>query len=412
MSDKYKLNGEEVNKIILHSPYALGDAPYKRGLGATQIKKYFFDYIAYLARMLNIHLGDMGDDVESLNKAILEINRRLGELHETDQIINQSLGNKITQHLNDALAHSDMREEISLAMSKARDAYSLASGKTRVHVEISVEMMFMSLYHMDTTSVGDYIVITARNVPDFIVLSKSGIFTNATEISITDIENGVELEWKSGEMYTLKEKEITVIAVESGIDVSQLTTKEEYNFLLERLSELEMEKPKKFELLGTVTVTPDTDGALPSVVTISGIDDNGEAIEFTDFYVNCLIGISDTSKKIALFVNSKHNIMGNYALPGVKSDVVRRWAFRYDSYGENNGGIFTAPATSLAATSSYPNNNVSNSIMVVLPPKIKEAAYQYNSFTNVTIQVGSLTGEVPDATFIDGTTFELWGVRK
>ena len=91
---------------------------------------------------------------------------------------------------------------------------------------------------MDTTSVGDYIVITARNVPDFIVLSKSGIFTNATEISITDIENGVELEWKSGEIYTLKEKEITVIAVESGIDVSQLATKEEIGKIDTALDEI------------------------------------------------------------------------------------------------------------------------------------------------------------------------------
>ena len=57
MSERYKLTNEEINKAVLHSPYALADSPYKRGLGAAQIKKYFYDFRSFLLLLIVIKIN-------------------------------------------------------------------------------------------------------------------------------------------------------------------------------------------------------------------------------------------------------------------------------------------------------------------------------------------------------------------
>ena len=69
MSERFKLTQEEINKAIMHSPYALPDSPGTVGLGAGQIKKYFYDFIRFLSDKINIHLGQAGDSIEALEKA-------------------------------------------------------------------------------------------------------------------------------------------------------------------------------------------------------------------------------------------------------------------------------------------------------------------------------------------------------
>ena len=70
MSEKYKLTNEEINKAVLHSPYALADSPYKKGLGAAQIKKFFYDFIVYLANSIKTqnYITTISIHVHSINK--------------------------------------------------------------------------------------------------------------------------------------------------------------------------------------------------------------------------------------------------------------------------------------------------------------------------------------------------------
>ena len=66
MSDKFKITEEEVNEALMHSPFVLPDSPSHSGLGAGQIKKYFYDFIRQLSKRINGHLSDVGDDVQAL----------------------------------------------------------------------------------------------------------------------------------------------------------------------------------------------------------------------------------------------------------------------------------------------------------------------------------------------------------
>ena len=86
----------------------------------------------------------------------------------------------------------------------------------------------------------------------------------------------------------------------------------------------------------------------------------------------------------------------------LRSDTLRKWCFRYDSFGENNGGLCTAPNGTLALTAGYPSSNNGNLYGQPVPIG-KTVIVRDLQFIG---QVGTTK------TFMDGTTITLWGVRK
>lgn len=156
---------------------------------------------------------------------------------------------------------------------------------------------------------------------------------------------------------------------------------------------------KVFEEIATVTVTADADGGLPTTILITQ-DNAGNAFELTDIYCEMLIGLTDESNGKFYIKAGDTSLMGNLN-PSLKNNL-RKWWFRYDSYGEGNGGFAVAPNTSIATTSVYPNNNVNSVIAQPIP--VGETVNINNLEFCITVGTAK--------TFIEGTTITLWGVRK
>ena len=159
-------------------------------------------------------------------------------------------------------------------------------------------------------------------------------------------------------------------------------------------------KSKVFEEIATVTVTADENGDLPTRIVINK-DDNGNAFELTDIYCDIIIGMTDGASGRFYITASGTTLFGNTNID-LRSDTLRKWCFRYDSFGENNGGLCTAPNGTLALTAGYPSSNNGNLYGQPVPIG-KTVIVRDLQFIG---QVGTTK------TFMDGTTITLWGVRK
>lgn len=159
-------------------------------------------------------------------------------------------------------------------------------------------------------------------------------------------------------------------------------------------------KSKVFEEIATVTVTADENGDLPTRIVINK-DDNGNAFELTDIYCDVIIGMTDGASGRFYITASGTTLFGNTNID-LRSDTLRKWCFRYDSFGENNGGLCTAPNGTLALTAGYPSSNNGNLYGQPVPIG-KTVIVRDLQFIG---QVGTTK------TFMDGTTITLWGVRK
>lgn len=161
---------------------------------------------------------------------------------------------------------------------------------------------------------------------------------------------------------------------------------------------------KNFELIATQTVSPDTDGSLPNAIEFS-VDDNGEPFELTDFFIIAKTGVNGSST-VRLLVND-HGIWGNASIEGFnQATATRLWNIQYISFGEDNGGVvFCSRQTSLI---SHPNSNIYTDYVVRIPPKLLFSNVSHiNSIKKIQLGLTTTT-----ATFTEGSTFELWGVKK
>ncbi len=158
-------------------------------------------------------------------------------------------------------------------------------------------------------------------------------------------------------------------------------------------------KSKVFERIATLTVTADENGNLPSAISITK-DDNGKPFELTDFYCDVLIGLTDGANG-KLYIQAGGTMMIG-ALNAYFLNSLRKWNCRYDSCGEGNGGLFVAPNGTIASTTNFPNNNVTNMVGQPVP-------------VGHTVNINSLKFVITTGTaktFLEGTTITLWGVRK
>ncbi len=158
--------------------------------------------------------------------------------------------------------------------------------------------------------------------------------------------------------------------------------------------------PEKFyEYIATLTVVPDSDGKLPTKLSITR-DWEGNPFELTDIYCEVLLGMTDGGSG-RFYINAGGVVMLGNANLSFSSDL-RKWWFRYDSFGENQGGLCTAPNGSLASSAKFPSPNCS---MVCGQPVPIGQTLNINKL--------ELVGQVAAAkTFVEGTTITLWGVRK
>lgn len=227
MSGKYIITEEEINQILLHSPYALSTNPARDGLRGEQVKRYFYDFIPVLAEKLNSKMVDVE--------------------------------NEMNEHKSSEDSHLDIRGAVDGAMEKATQAYDLATGKSKVHIYPEYKFLFYDLNSEEAKEnlniqKGDIILVAQKNIPDFIVYSTDGRIpsnpelTNVVTKSVND-ENVATIEPSSSEAYYFVKSKIAIIGIESGIDTSVFATKEDLGASEEKADKTYASK----EELGTET---------------------------------------------------------------------------------------------------------------------------------------------------------------
>ena len=259
MSD-FNLSSEEINQIIMSSPFALPASPAENGLGAGQIKKYFYSFIRIFAEKLNIHLSDVAEALLKLENQLTDTNERwenelseereltltrLGEhnenefahgdirnlvkSHEKSHSAHDDIRELVTKHEESASAHGDIRELASTAQERADSAYNLARGRSKVYPVQSTNEMITRLMEK-TFNVGDMFIIADKNVPDFTVYEYGAMQDGDVEITQLDAIMGIE--FVPGTIYYFNNTSsasnpVRLIASEGGVDTRGFATSEE-----------------------------------------------------------------------------------------------------------------------------------------------------------------------------------------
>ena len=169
--------------------------------------------------------------------------------------------------------------------------------------------------------------------------------------------------------------------------------------MLEKNQQAAKPTEKSYEYIATLTVTADSDGALPTKLSITR-DWEGNPFELTDIYCEVLLGMTDGANGRFYITAGGSALLGNANL-NLSTDL-RKWWFRYDSFGEDRGGLCTAPNGSLALSAKFPSPNCS--VVCGQPVPVGQT---------LNINKLELIGQVGNTkTFVEGTTITLWGVRK
>ncbi len=273
---QFTLSQEEINKALLLSPYSLSDSPRDWGLKAKEIKKYFYQFITYLAEKLNLRLEDVGTAITTLEERDGEIERNGSDSlvrHDASQLshsalfteirtlingLNESLSShrveenahaqeidkKIELHNQGALAHSDIRKSIEELLALSQNAYALAQGKSRI-IPLSDVYELLDMLQNREQSPGDVFILEEKLIPDLIFYKELSDLEAEEEL-----QNGAAL--LDYDSYALGQVELTpgqvviafnkkLVGTESGVDLSRLATKERVQALENRTEELATE---------------------------------------------------------------------------------------------------------------------------------------------------------------------------
>ena len=205
MSKDFKITEEEINQVILRSPYSLADSPASLGQGASQIKCYFYAFIFELARKINTHLGQIMDAFSSqelVNSSLKEMDRELGSSIATGinshnlsgqahSDIREKASSDLINHKNSTTDHIDIRQKIEELQRQCSLASALASGKMQVHAFDDVVEMLEYLSGDEKKHIGDIFLISDPTMPDFTLFEiGADLKEGDIELSYEDIASG------------------------------------------------------------------------------------------------------------------------------------------------------------------------------------------------------------------------------
>lgn len=245
----YKITEEEINKILLDSPLSLPNSPAEKGMKAEIIKSFFYKFIRTMAKVINEHFDTVYADVvrqiathdvaqgahrDILEKITVLQNKDaakddvLEALKSMDSEIKSDITSEIGQHNNSENTHSDMRELISNAQSKADNAYNLASSKSKVYPFGSIKDLVES-WNTVEYNVGDVFITIEANIPDFTLISKEGQMCD--EDKLFKYEEYSDISFEAGKTYYFEDKKMRIGATDGGYDHSKLVLKSEFEKL-------------------------------------------------------------------------------------------------------------------------------------------------------------------------------------
>ena len=155
-----------------------------------------------------------------------------------------------------------------------------------------------------------------------------------------------------------------------------------------------------WEHIATITVTPDADGSLPTKIIFSA-DANNEAFALTSFYIFSHAGFTDADS--TLYINvGKRGVITNCS-------NLKHTSLRYNSilYRQMPDGCIEVAVSQSGAGSNKFNAQSPMGYQNIITP-ISENYVDYLEVNSVTLY----TGLGANKTWLNGSTFELYGVRK
>ena len=161
---------------------------------------------------------------------------------------------------------------------------------------------------------------------------------------------------------------------------------------------------KKWELISTITVTPDENGNLPQVIEFSA-DTDDRPFELTDFFVQMNAGFTDgatsTLRATATTTQGTLVYIASNVTNGFKNTLRKAFIFYYIENGLRHTEISAA-----SDSSSYYDPATSTSWFKTFPVELDNVYNQPIKKINLLTNVGTTK------TWIEGSTFTLYGVRK
>ena len=159
----------------------------------------------------------------------------------------------------------------------------------------------------------------------------------------------------------------------------------------------------EYELINTITVTPDTDGSLPRYVTFT-LDKDGTPFELESFYVNIKAGFTDGGSSTLYMSVNGTNVLGNVSVQ-FKNTELRKTSVHYRQSADGYIDIDLPAGSTTPTEATCWSGQLHVKYGVTIPPQDTK-----NLKTVTKVTLFTLVGA--NKTWIDGSKFELWGVRK
>lgn len=170
-------------------------------------------------------------------------------------------------------------------------------------------------------------------------------------------------------------------------------------------------KEKVFEKIATVTVTPDTDGTLPTEILIN-TDDSGQPFVIRDFFfvataTHTIEGVSSAIVVVTGCFNKITKCQSGYEILSMPKGTFRQYPITFNTYGKNCGMLKVgknglAEGMIFGETSDYGGlewYDIPTSPEVNLEEGINNVRFDFYGINYQPTEIA------------EGSKFELWGVR-
>ncbi len=182
-----------------------------------------------------------------------------------------------------------------------------------------------------------------------------------------------------------------------------LTEKEKYqardNIGAVSLNEIYANANKPYVKIATITAVPAADGSLPKHMVFS-VDASGNPFRLTDFMVKARAGFVDENKSTLYMDVNNTSVIANGTVGSISS-ICRNFNI---FYRRADHGFRRAEYTVSAASDTYFSAQARIDASWVIPPMLPIA-------TQMVERIDLYTELGDTKAWVEGSTFELWGVR-
>lgn len=190
---------------------------------------------------------------------------RTGQVNITPENIGAEVAGNVNTHNTSSTAHSDIRNLVSTAQSKADNAYSLALGRSKGVSYTSIQAFINEFNSLakDSHNIGDSIYIQATGIPDFWIYSVETITSSYSyttdDAFVKAIVNNGAVQVGYFKISVLESDKVDLSEYQTRVDESLTTTSK---YIVGAINELKMsgDATKTTAVSNTLEITNIKDG--------------------------------------------------------------------------------------------------------------------------------------------------------